>query len=50
MQQVQFNFTISKFVLLVGVILIILAALGVDFLPGDALALGVATCFASFLV
>ena len=42
--------TLSKGVLLVGVILIILSAFGVSFLPADLFRVGVGVAFASFLV
>jgi hypothetical protein len=42
--------TVSRAVLLVGVIMLILAAFGVSAGPADLGRLGAAICFASFLV
>lgn len=44
------TFTASKLVLLVGVILCILGAFGVQFGPADVFQLGAGVAFASFLV
>jgi hypothetical protein len=42
--------TVSRVVLLVGVILVILASAGVQFGPLDLFKLGTGVCFASFLL
>lgn len=42
--------TISRVVLLIGVILIVLSAFSVQFGPADLFKIGVALCFASGLV
>jgi hypothetical protein len=42
--------TVSRVVLLIGVILVVLSAFGVSFGSVSAFELGVAVCFASFLV
>jgi hypothetical protein len=42
--------TVSRVIMFVGVILIVLAAFGVAFGSVSAFELGVAICFASFLV
>lgn len=42
--------TVSRIVLLIGVILIVLSAFGVDFGPADLFKLGVGICFAAGLV
>lgn len=44
------TFTASKVVLLIGVILIILGAFGVQFGPASVFELGVGVAFASWLV
>lgn len=44
------TFTVSKVVLLIGVILCVLGSFGVQFGPMDVFEIGVAVSFASFLV
>ena len=42
--------TISKTILLIGVLLVLLSAFGVQFGPADLFKVGVGVAFASFLV
>lgn len=42
--------TVSRIVLLIGVILIVLSAFGIQFGPADLFKVGVGVCFAAGLV
>lgn len=44
------TFTVSRLLLLVGVVLILLSAFGIQFGPADLFKIGVAVCFAAGLV